>query len=526
MHVKKWGRMYRVLLHEIANEIQGGLAADLRNLSAKYNIRDITVMEVSPDQITEACRKVSYLKQWNVHLKMKTLPTIPEAKKYKPWHHEMPYNMARVYSMLNLGLLVLKSNQPHKFRERDMNGPKDRSCLWPMCDGRDEWSHLVTNSCPFYSSKYIPTGDEIKDVCLFIQKLNWERTKVFKTPLVIFGGSDDDDMVSNSVMEAADLEINNKEGDQLIIDQVLKSDRGRNLIPDSNKIKTSKVVDKVVPRLDILCSTAARKKVVSSFEQGVKIVLPTQSGDFSAHTPLGHCLSVTRIMGGRQKSGYNANGQNQRPSLISAFGESKAKIRSMNQYNFIKNDSTRKSVGVKETTLQTTDTFIDFSGGAVSHVSVITDSHMLSSRVDRVARHLAHRDPGGTSTTIKLEVVRELQIKDEISVIVHHGNAPVQMHIEPSGPQPGPSGTSGNSEKKRKSSKKKSLPGNKRPGDESSPSGNQAKFGRVAGSTIRLESDDKIREKIENANNEENLPRFVSSGIPSTTIPEEVNKET
>ena len=110
---------------------------------------------------------------------------------------------------------------------------------------------------------------------------------------------------------------------------------------------------------------------MSSFEQGVKIVLPTQLVDFSAHTHLGQCLSVTRIMGGRQKSGYNANGQNQRPSLISAFGENKAKIRSMNQYNFIKNDSTRKSVEVKETTLQTTDTFIDLSGGAISHVSVI-----------------------------------------------------------------------------------------------------------------------------------------------------------
>ena len=60
---------------------------------------------------------------------MKTLPMIPEAKKYNPWHHEMPYNLARGYSMLNLGLLVFKSTQPHKFRERDMNGPKDRTCL-------------------------------------------------------------------------------------------------------------------------------------------------------------------------------------------------------------------------------------------------------------------------------------------------------------------------------------------------------------------------------------------------------------
>ena len=110
---------------------------------------------------------------------------------------------------------------------------------------------------------------------------------------------------------------------------------------------------------------------MNSFEQGVKIVLPTQLDDFSAHTPLGQCLRVTRILGGRQKSGKKANGQQQRPSLISAFGENKAKISSMNQYNFIKNDSTRKSVEVKETTLQTTDTFIDLSGGAISHVSVI-----------------------------------------------------------------------------------------------------------------------------------------------------------
>ena len=114
-----------------------------------------------------------------------------------------------------------------------------------MCDGRDEWSHLLTNSCPFYSSKYIPTGDKVMDVYLFIQKLNWEGTKVFKTLLEIFWGSKNDDMVSNNVIEAADLEINEKEGDQMIIDQVLKSDRGRNLIPDSNKIEISKTVSQI-----------------------------------------------------------------------------------------------------------------------------------------------------------------------------------------------------------------------------------------------------------------------------------------
>ena len=138
-------------------------------------------------------------------------------------------------------------------------------------------------------------------------------------------------MVSNNVIEAADLEINNKEGDQMIIDQVLKSDLGRNLIPDSNRIEYTKTVSQVIPRFDILSSRAARKLVVNSFEQGVKIVLPTQLDDFSAHTPLGQCLSVTRILGGRQKSGKKANGQQQRPSLILVFGENKAKIRSMNQ---------------------------------------------------------------------------------------------------------------------------------------------------------------------------------------------------
>ena len=101
--------------------------------------------------------------------------------------------------------------------------------------------------------------------------------------------------------------------------------------------------------------------MLSSFEQVVKITLPTELEDFSAHTPLGQCLSITRIMSGRQKSGKKANGQQLMPSLISAFGVNQAKIISMNQYNFVKNDSTRKSVKVKETTLQTTDTFIDLS---------------------------------------------------------------------------------------------------------------------------------------------------------------------
>ena len=72
------------------------------------------------------------------------------------------------------------SPEDHKTSQvQRMNGPKGHSCLWQMCDGKDEWSHLVTNSCPFYSSKYIPTGDEVLDV---YTEIKLGKNKSFQNP--------------------------------------------------------------------------------------------------------------------------------------------------------------------------------------------------------------------------------------------------------------------------------------------------------------------------------------------------------
>ena len=458
LHVKKWGKMYRVLMHEIAYDIQGGMADDLRKLSAKYNLRDITIMEVTPDQITEACRKFSYLKQWNKHLELKSLQAIPETKKYKPWHHELPFNLARGYSMLNLGLLVLKTTQPHRFRERDMASPKDRSCLWPMCSGRDEWSHLVNNECDFYSSKFVSTGDEIMDVCVFIQKINLERTKIFKTPLVIFGGGEfANDIVANSVTDLADPDIRNNLSDKMITDQVLKSDLNRGLIPDPSVVKITKLISSEVPRLDVLCARAIKTNMRDSFKTAgrekksdMSKMSKIQFGDFSMSSPRGHCLSVSRLIRPDHKvrnKNFNTSKSNfdscPISSLIAAFGENRARLRSMNNFQWT---GPRTGTALSDTAVITTDTVIGGSNGSVSHASVAISSRVEAVKVDRIIQQSASVDPIGAATTLILEIVRDVKLIDTANIIIHHQGIHAQAPAAAGpgqGPGPGPGGEGG-----------------------------------------------------------------------------------
>ena len=178
LNTKKKGKMFRVLLFEIVNKIEGGLASDLSNLSKKYSIPDITQQFVCPEVITKACRDASYWKQWRANLSLRHVPLAPMVGKARHWYHELPYHLSRGVIMLELGLLVTKSTQPHLMLKKNMASKHDRKCLAPMCSEPDSYSHLVAG-CPFYVTKFNDTGNPVLDNADFIHRVSMERTRVY-----------------------------------------------------------------------------------------------------------------------------------------------------------------------------------------------------------------------------------------------------------------------------------------------------------------------------------------------------------
>ena len=191
--------MYRLLLHEITNKTEGGLAADLSALSAKYSVGDITKAFVDPDVITQACRQASYDRQWREHLAMRHVPPMILAKKQETKYTDLPWNLSRGLQMHDLGLLVMKTNFPHLMLDRNMASPQDRSCLHAMCDGRDEWDHIM-NHCRFYSSKLRETDNPHRDLAEFISSVNLERIRNFSQSLIMFG--DGEELLANEMLDS------------------------------------------------------------------------------------------------------------------------------------------------------------------------------------------------------------------------------------------------------------------------------------------------------------------------------------
>ena len=114
----------------------------------------------------------------------KSVPMLVGSRKIKHEHHMEDFTPmeARAITCFNTGNLVFKTLCPQKFRTQDND--KDRSCLERACGGVDSYSH-VRFECKFYSTQFVKTGSPILDNTKYLVKLNEERIKKWKTPLVI-----------------------------------------------------------------------------------------------------------------------------------------------------------------------------------------------------------------------------------------------------------------------------------------------------------------------------------------------------
>ena len=112
----------------------------------------------------------------------KSIPMVATVNR-KVTHEHYVFNVmeARAVTCFNTGNLVFKDSNPHLFRNRDKG---DRWCLERACEGRDSYEH-VRYECKFYRTKYVDSGEPVRDNAKFLIKLNMERIERWKTPLII-----------------------------------------------------------------------------------------------------------------------------------------------------------------------------------------------------------------------------------------------------------------------------------------------------------------------------------------------------
>ena len=184
MHDKHEGKLFRMMREEIIQKVEGGFMEDVRKLCEKYRLPNVTLHYVRPDDINNAIKEKSREKIWMSVMLAKSVPMLVGSRKIKHDHHMEDFTPmeARAITCFNTGNLVFKTLCPQKFRTQDND--KDRSCLERACGGVDSYSH-VRFECKFYSTKFVKTGSPILDNAKYLVKLNEERIKKWKTPLVI-----------------------------------------------------------------------------------------------------------------------------------------------------------------------------------------------------------------------------------------------------------------------------------------------------------------------------------------------------
>ena len=215
LHRKKRGRMYRILLFEIANGIKTGFAGEISRLCEEIHLPDICLTEVTDDLITRKFRLNSLQKQWKDHLIVRKVPMILNPRRRRKAHHEYEYSVARAIQCQNLNQLRLRTTKMYQFHPKYQT---TNSCLnWP-CDSEDEYSHLF--NCRWSGIPYIKDyEDELRGRGEHLVKINNQRAQQYGEPLFWYGGSKDFLM---SRMLDRDEDLLNRDTVQALLNTVQK----------------------------------------------------------------------------------------------------------------------------------------------------------------------------------------------------------------------------------------------------------------------------------------------------------------
>ena len=186
MHIKKKGRLYRVIRSELIEGYEGGVCSEIKRLSTKYNLLNIMLHYVRPSSITREVKEHSTERICEMVLTKKSVHNILITRKPVHEHHTFVGMEARAISCYNTGNLGFKAWNPQMFRLKDK---QDRNCLFRVCEGVDSDTH-VRYEYQHYDTKYVENcvNTSVKDNALFLTKLNIERRKKFGVPLIVTSG--------------------------------------------------------------------------------------------------------------------------------------------------------------------------------------------------------------------------------------------------------------------------------------------------------------------------------------------------
>ena len=380
LHIKGRGKIVRVLKYEIAHGLKGGLAEELADTCKMYGLRNICEARLDPKTIDFKVKKFSYLRQWQKHLELRTLPMFEIPGKAPHWHHLYPFNEGRAYQAYELGLLVFKDSKEWMFPEKHRG---DRKCLNIPCQDTDSLSHSL--QCEYTKTKYMDTGDKYADMSRFLVSLNRERITNHGIELVIM--PDENTVMDEEILDYLHIKENNKTVDAQLSNLISKpfhmSDRRgeQEIIPHSEPVKVS--------RLDKLSAAVCQSTLVTDvLIAGVETVGGQSTPH--AHTNRVQVRGITDMMiGGRGQSVFRH--EPARPQLEkkirSLFATEESTMRCVKDFSYTF-PQPEEDKGYRLVTENiSTDSYVR-TGLSVTHIRETIKTVTHGGREDTIIRHV------------------------------------------------------------------------------------------------------------------------------------------
>ena len=380
LHVKGRGKIVRVLKYEIAHSLKGGLAEELADTCRMYGLRNICEARLDPKTIDFKVKKFSYLRQWQKHLELKTLPRFDIPGKAPHWHHLYPFNEGRAYQAYELGLLVFKESREWMFPEKYRG---DRKCLNVPCQDTDSLSHSFR--CEYTKTKYMDTGDKYADLSRFLVSLNRERITYHGVALVIM--PDESTVVDEEILDYLHIKENNRTVDSQVSNLISKpfrmSDRRgeQEIIPHSEPVRVS--------RLDKLSAAACRSTLETD------VIIAGAGRILGQSTPHAHTNRVQvrglsdMVIGGRGQSlfRHEPNKQQLEKKIRALFATEDSRMRCVKDFNF-SFPQPEEDMGYRLVTENVaTDSYVR-NGLTVTHIRETIKTVTHGGREDTIIRHV------------------------------------------------------------------------------------------------------------------------------------------
>ena len=179
LHIKKSGKLYRMLQEDILKKDERGFIGDVRQLCSKYDLPDITLTPVTQEHVRYKCRERSRKVSLMVTMMKRKIPPMLVLSKIYNDHYSYPLMEARAITAMRTGNLIFKNWAIWKF---NLKHGGDLKCMYQPCQELDTLQHVL--ECQFYKTKFVEMNGPTRDWADYLVKLNQERMEEFGQPLI------------------------------------------------------------------------------------------------------------------------------------------------------------------------------------------------------------------------------------------------------------------------------------------------------------------------------------------------------